>query len=140
MKEEFEKNVCTYCKELLQEKGVKSHGIREERSKTKNKIRIVHFYDYKCAKCKNTCTFSSPTTFKEFIQDILELASYVTPPQLTDGTEPEIEDIFQNVEPKGGITDEEFNAVKKTLDECKDLKDFFGKIGIPMDGEKNEDK
>lgn len=146
MRDEFEKNVCPYCKEMLQEKNVKSHGIREERSKTKKKLRIVHFYDYKCTKCKNTCTFSFPTTFREFIQDMMELASYVMPPQLTDGTEPEMDDSFPEPEPrKSGITDEEVAEAKKVLDECEDLKDFFGKLGIPMhrddkDKEKHEDK
>ena len=38
MKGEFEKGECPYCKKHLSEKGVKSHGIKEERSKTKHKI------------------------------------------------------------------------------------------------------
>lgn len=144
MKDEFEKHECGYCKKPLMEKGVETHGIREEKTKSKKKIRYVHFYDYRCPKCKNRSIFSFPTTFKEYIQDMIELANLEMPPQLTDGTEPEVDNSYPDFPPrKSGITDEEFNEAKRILDESEDLKDFFGKIGIPMDTpskEKPEDE
>ncbi len=135
MKDEFEKGECPYCESSLSEKGVQSHGIKEERSKTKKKIRYVHFYDYKCQKCKDTAVFSFPTTFKEFITDMIELSNMDMPPQLHDGetTETDVDsDDIPVPNKKSGISDDEVSEVKKTLEESDGLKDFFGKIGIDI--------
>lgn len=137
MSGEFEKGQCPYCKKTLSDKGVQTHGIREELSKSKKKVRYSHFYDYKCPKCKNRSVFSFPTTFKEFINDMVNLANQSMPTQLSDGTRAEVDD-QPSTERKSGITDEEVEEVKKSLDESEDLKEFFRKIGIDMKEPKSE--
>ena len=135
---EFEKGQCPYCKKSLSEKGVQTHGIREEMSKSKKKVRYSHFYDYKCPKCKNRSVFSFPTTLKEFINDMIDLANQAMPTQLSDGSMPEVDDQPDVNSRKSGITDEEVDDVKKSLNESEDLKDFFRKIGIDMKVTKSE--
>jgi ribosomal protein S27E len=135
MRGQFEKGECPYCKKPLTEKGVQTHGIKEESAKSKKKTRYIHFYDYKCLKCKNRFVFSFPTTFREFIGDMMELAGLSN-----DGDTGEIDesDFYLPQKKKSGITDDEVSEVKRILDESDDLKDFFGKIGIPMNKPKDQ--
>lgn len=135
MRGQFEKGECPYCKKPLTEKGVQTHGIKEETAKTKKKIRYIHFYDYKCTKCKNLFVFSFPTTFRDFIEDMMELSGIKEINSEIDDS-----DFYIPQKKKSGITDEEVSEAKKILDESEDLKEFFGKIGIPMNKPKDKDE
>jgi len=135
MHDNFEKGECPVCKSALSEKGVQSHGIRDEKSKSsKHKMNYTHFYDYKCEKCKQRLVFSFSTSLKDFIQDMQELESAEMPPQLSkevDDSE-ELDDNADFIPKKSGISDEEVLELKKVLKGSYGLKEFFAKIGIPL--------
>jgi len=129
----LDESVCPACKIKADKTGVFAVGIREEvHAKTKRTF-LSFFFLYVCNKCKKMSTFSGlPTSFEDFIGDMMEIASSPTP---TTADFQNLEEIHEAAEEsQQGITDKEVKDLKKSLKSAKYFEDFLTDIGI----DKNE--
>jgi len=122
----LDESVCPACQAKADKTGVFALGVKEEiHSKTK-KTFLSLFFLYTCNKCKKASTFSGlPTSFDDFIENMLEVANSPTPSTVDNQSG----EIFED-DNEQGISDKEVQELKKSLKASKYFEDFLTDIGI----------
>ncbi len=122
----LDESVCPACEAKADKTGVFALGIKEEiHSKTKKSFLSI-FFLYNCNKCKKASTFSGlPTSFDDFIENMLEVSNSPTP----STADCQSSDLFE-IDEEQGISDKEVQELKKSLKTSKYFEDFLTDIGI----------